>query len=194
LLNGVFLPCIRHFDERDAITSLFLSKDGKFVLTNSASQELHVWDISTISMGVATPPTLPPAFASRPLYVGNSANSMDMDSPHSNSSPTTLTSPITPRNNNASNHHDIPQLAAHLVRKYKGHQQGRFVIRSMFGGVDEGFIASGSEDGRAYVWRRESGVLVGVLEGHSSSINATAWNPTLPGMLATCSDDCTVRL
>ncbi|XP_042478239.1 WD repeat-containing protein 26 homolog isoform X2 [Macadamia integrifolia] len=33
-----------------------------------------------------------------------------------------------------------------LVSKYKGHKRTRFVIRSCFGGFDQAFIASGSED------------------------------------------------
>lgn len=33
-----------------------------------------------------------------------------------------------------------------LIAKYKGHKRSRFVIRSCFGGYDQAFIASGSED------------------------------------------------
>lgn len=33
-----------------------------------------------------------------------------------------------------------------LVAKYKGHKRSRFVVRSCFGGLDQSFIASGSED------------------------------------------------
>lgn len=33
-----------------------------------------------------------------------------------------------------------------LVAKYKGHKRTRFVIRSCFGGLEQAFIASGSED------------------------------------------------
>lgn len=35
-----------------------------------------------------------------------------------------------------------------LVCKYTGHKRSRFVIRSCFGGLEEAFIASGSEDSR----------------------------------------------
>jgi hypothetical protein len=33
-----------------------------------------------------------------------------------------------------------------LVAKYKGHRRTRFVIRSCFGGLEQAFIACGSED------------------------------------------------
>ena len=33
-----------------------------------------------------------------------------------------------------------------VVAKYKGHKRARFVIRSCFGGFEQAFVASGSED------------------------------------------------
>jgi WD repeat-containing protein 26 len=33
-----------------------------------------------------------------------------------------------------------------LIMRYKGHRRARYVIRSCFGGTEQGFIASGSED------------------------------------------------
>lgn len=37
---------------------------------------------------------------------------------------------------------------AKLITKYKGHRRERFVVRSCFGGLEQGFIASGSEDSK----------------------------------------------
>ncbi|XP_020270325.1 WD repeat-containing protein 26-like isoform X2 [Asparagus officinalis] len=42
---------------------------------------------------------------------------------------------------------DDPQL----VMRYKGHKRSRFVIRSCFGGSDQAFIASGSEDSQLII-------------------------------------------
>lgn len=39
-----------------------------------------------------------------------------------------------------------------LVAKYKGHKRSRFVIRSCFGGFQQAFIASGSEDSQVYMY------------------------------------------
>lgn len=41
---------------------------------------------------------------------------------------------------------DIGGSDVNLVAKYKGHKRTRFVIRSCFGGLEQAFIASGSED------------------------------------------------
>lgn len=54
-----------------------------------------------------------------------------------------------------------------LVKKYVGQKQGRFVIRSCFGGTLQNFVLSGSEDSQVYVWNRDQGTLIEVLKGHS---------------------------
>ncbi|OBZ72373.1 Metacaspase-1 [Grifola frondosa] len=82
-----------------------------------------------------------------------------------------------------------------IARKYTGHVQCRHIIRSCFGGIDDNFVASGSEDGQVYIWHRENGALLEVLPGHGQgSVNAVAWNPVNVRMLASCSDDMTIRI
>ncbi|KAF9932513.1 hypothetical protein BGZ67_004708 [Mortierella alpina] len=81
-----------------------------------------------------------------------------------------------------------------IVQKYSGYKQGMFVIRSCFGGWDERFVASGSEDSRIHIWHRENGNLIQTLEGHQKGVNMVAWNPTNPSMFASSSDDNTIRI
>ncbi|KAF8891225.1 WD40 repeat-like protein [Infundibulicybe gibba] len=73
-----------------------------------------------------------------------------------------------------------------LARKFTGLQQGKHVIRSCFGGID---------DANVYVWHRDTGTLLEVLSGHGEgSVNSVAWNPRNERMFASCSDDQTVRI
>ncbi|KAI9847978.1 MAG: hypothetical protein M1837_001496 [Sclerophora amabilis] len=84
---------------------------------------------------------------------------------------------------------------AEPVQKYTGQQQGNYVIRGGFGGAEENFVISGSEDSKIYVWHKENGILLETLEGHGSGcVNAVAWNPQDPGMFASAGDDHKVRI
>ncbi|KAI9221433.1 WD40-repeat-containing domain protein [Blastocladiella britannica] len=130
---------IMSFSESESVTSLSLSKDDRYLLTNTAGQELHVWQLFSGAAGGAIP------------------------------------DPV-------------------LVRRYVGHKQGKFVIRSTFGGPGDAFLVSGSEDNKAYVWHRGSGEVVSELAGHTATVNSACWNPTITSMVATCSDDGTIRL
>lgn len=43
-----------------------------------------------------------------------------------------------------------------LVTKYEGHKRSRFVVRSCFGGLEQSFIASGSEDSQVCLFFNHS--------------------------------------
>jgi len=81
-----------------------------------------------------------------------------------------------------------------LVRKYHGQKQDKFVIRSCFGGIDQGFVVSGSEDSNIYVWNREHATLIEVLSGHKGTVNSVNWSPVNPYMFASAGDDHTIRI
>ncbi|XP_074279055.1 WD repeat-containing protein WDS homolog [Silene latifolia] len=78
--------------------------------------------------------------------------------------------------------------------KYTGHMQNKYVIRSCFGGFNSAFIASGSENSEVYIWNRQKSEPIEVLSGHSMTVNCVSWNPGNPQMLASASDDHTVRI
>ena len=81
-----------------------------------------------------------------------------------------------------------------LVKKFKGYSQERFIIRGTFGGYEDMFIACGSEDKKVYLWHRNSKKVLATLEGHKDIVNCVAWSPTDHSMLASASDDRTVRI
>lgn len=101
-----------------------------------------------------------------------------------------------------------------LMRKFQGVTQGFYTIHSTFGGLQEVFIASGSEgecfltndkmhnclfqlcwpDNKVYVWHIKREKPIAILKGHTQTVNCVSWNPKYPQMLASASDDCTVRI
>ncbi|XP_073292331.1 WD repeat-containing protein WDS homolog isoform X2 [Primulina huaijiensis] len=78
--------------------------------------------------------------------------------------------------------------------QYNGHRQQKYVIRSCFGGLNGTFIASGSEDSKVYIWNRRNSNPIEVLSGHLMTVNCISWNPRRPQVLASASDDHTVRI
>ena len=81
-----------------------------------------------------------------------------------------------------------------VISHLRGHKKNRFVLRATFGGICDAFVACGSEDSQLYIWRRDTGQLVTSCSGHAGTINAVSWNPQNPHMLATGSDDHTIRI
>jgi len=80
------------------------------------------------------------------------------------------------------------------IQKYRGHGGGDFVLRSDFGGANESFVISGSEDGLVCIWHKTSGIPVQKLPAHQPRCNAVSWNPANPCMFATCGDDHKIKI
>ncbi|KAL5538879.1 hypothetical protein UlMin_043122 [Ulmus minor] len=78
--------------------------------------------------------------------------------------------------------------------KYMGHRQSKYVIRSCFGGLNSKFIASGSENTQVFIWNRQNSRPIEVLSSHTMTVNCVSWNPRRPQMLASASDDRTIRI
>ena len=81
-----------------------------------------------------------------------------------------------------------------LVRRFQGVTQGNYTIYSCFGGVNESFVASGSEDNKVYIWHIRREEPLATLIGHTRTVNCVSWNPVYPALLASASDDGTVRI
>ncbi|KAF2871329.1 WD repeat-containing protein 26 [Massariosphaeria phaeospora] len=81
-----------------------------------------------------------------------------------------------------------------VIQRFQGQVQKQYIIRSSFGGADESFVVSGSEDSRIYIWRI-NGILVEALDGHPDGcVNSVAWHPTDPRVFASAGDDKRVRI
>ncbi|TIC18639.1 WD40 repeat-like protein [Wallemia mellicola] len=80
-----------------------------------------------------------------------------------------------------------------LIKKLYGHRQSQHVIKSSFGGYNENFIISGSEDSNIYVWHRKSGKLIQILKGHQiGCVNSITWLSNKP-LICSVGDDSFIR-
>lgn len=81
-----------------------------------------------------------------------------------------------------------------LLRMFPGVCQRGFTIYSSFSPFERKYLASGSEDGKIYIYQPDRDQPVIVLSGHSRTVSCVSWNPKYPDLLASASDDGTVRL
>jgi WD40 repeat protein len=91
---------------------------------------------------------------------------------------------------------------------YVGATHGRYIVKSCYGGLNEAFVVGGSADSIIRIWKRRSSNAsvtgdsshhghnhpIAQLRGHTSTVNAVSWNPTNHHMIASASDDGTVRI
>lgn len=94
-----------------------------------------------------------------------------------------------------------------LLQRYYGQKQEHFIIRSCFG-YNNKLIASGSEDGKVYIWNRNKGNIIAVLSAHSNArstsincakkcgknCNVVVWSPTEKDLLASAGDDGYIKI
>uniref|UniRef100_A0A915N695 Uncharacterized protein n=1 Tax=Meloidogyne javanica TaxID=6303 RepID=A0A915N695_MELJA len=66
---------------------------------------------------------------------------------------------------------------------------GKTIITSTFGGPDDSFCASGSEDNTVTIWNLRRSNPIWKLHGHLGTVNSVSWNPADSQMLASGSDD-----
>lgn len=55
-------------------------------------------------------------------------------------------------------------------------------------------ILSSTPDHKVYIWHRRGELPIAELTGHTRTVNCVSWNPTIPGLMASASDDGTVRV
>lgn len=181
-------------EEEAPITSLCLSRDSRVALVNTASQEIHLWDLASQSLLRRYAGHCQGRFVSTRARHRrahrHTAPSAEPGRPHASHQPAVCGRRRREGVTGAHTAHHGSHAAAARGRPW---WCGCAAVRTAFGGADESFVVSGSEDSQVYVWHRHSGELLEVLPGHSGAVNAVAWSPNAC-LLASASDDHTVRV
>ncbi|KAF4082529.1 hypothetical protein AMELA_G00152550 [Ameiurus melas] len=89
---------------------------------------------------------------------------------------------------------DVSGMKTTPVAVFSGHRNSSFYVKSSVS-PDDQFLASGSSDGHAYIWKISDPAQTPVmLQGHSQEVTSVTWSPSDFTKIATCSDDNTVRI
>ncbi|PSC72285.1 WD repeat-containing 26 [Micractinium conductrix] len=158
---------VEALQECGAVTSIHLSPCGSFLLANLSDSQVHVW---------ALPPGLAGGGGGPGRGGGGGGGGGGAYRSPGGADPLDA----------------LPSAPLHELRM-GGAKPSRYVLRACVGGARAGFVACGAEDCSIYVWSRRSGELLQSLPGHAGCCNAVAWHPTNPWLMASASDDGTVR-
>ena len=80
-----------------------------------------------------------------------------------------------------------------ILQTYRGHSQGKFVLRPAFVGNEEQLVACGSEDGKTFLWNRIYGCVVSSFDAHAGPVNSVVWSLSTDSLI-TASDDRTLKV
>ena len=156
---------------RHRVQDLCGSPDGRWLVAADNFQKLHVYN------GVTRVLEYELDLGSRPLSVA-----ISQDSRHLLVNKTDSEAQI------------IDLLTRNPIQKFVDHRVGDFIICSTFGGADESFVTSGSDDGSLFIWHKKTGAIIERLTAHSKRCNGAMWNPVDPCMLASCSDEGPIKM
>lgn len=157
--------------KKHRVQDLCGSPDGRWLVAVDDSNTIHVYNAETRELKYEM------ALTSRPTSV-----SISQDSRHL----------LVNKKDGEAQLYDL--VTRESVQKFLGHTGGEFLIRSSFGGANESFVTSGSEDGNILIWHKTIGAPVERLQGHHPRCNAVSWKPDDPSMLATCGDDGIIKM
>ena len=156
--------------EPAAVTCLSRSSDGKYLASNLANGCIHIWKLGDLRQ----PGDSSDSRAGVPeTFTPNTGDQTRAMLPTDNVDPMDC----------------LPNAPLFVLKGLQTSQPGRFVIRSAFGGINDAFVGTGSENALVHIWHRESETLLASVEGHQATVNAVAWNPRNHHMLASASDD-----
>ncbi|KAG9344645.1 hypothetical protein JZ751_010330 [Albula glossodonta] len=89
---------------------------------------------------------------------------------------------------------NVTGLKTMPVAIFSGCKNSSFYVKSCVS-PDDQFLASGSSDHQAYIWKiSDPKCTPMMLQGHSQEVTSVAWCPTDFTKIASCSDDNTVRI
>ncbi|OMJ26814.1 putative WD repeat-containing protein [Smittium culicis] len=157
---------VQTFDDHElSVSSALINPLGNLMISGSKDHTVKFWDIMSGTV------------------VNRIKNHLgEVTSISLNSSSTQI---LTSAKDNSNRLWDLRTLKP--LCKYKGHQNtSKNFIRSNF--MNNSLIVGGSEDGKVYIWNKDTGDIVINLEGHRGIVYEAKWHAKR-GLLCSASDD-----
>ncbi|MEN2500481.1 MAG: WD repeat-containing protein 26 [Marteilia pararefringens] len=90
--------------------------------------------------------------------------------------------------------YDLSAIGSFMLR-FLPSMSNKALSLPTFGGDSQKLIASGDENSNnVLIWKITEQQPLCELVGHTQIVNQVHWNPKYPGLLASVSDDCSVRI
>ncbi|EPE07907.1 wd domain-containing protein [Ophiostoma piceae UAMH 11346] len=159
--------------EKHRTEDMALSSNGQWLVAMDHDKNLHVYNFRKRELEYEMP------LQNRPVSVEISQNDPNML--------------LVNRQDGEVHMFDL-MARGRFVRRYIGSTGGDYIIRGAFGGANECFVISGSEDGNLTIWHKNIGSPLFKMEAHKPRCNAVRWSPTDPVLFASCGDDAKIKI
>ncbi|XP_065124939.1 denticleless protein homolog [Paramisgurnus dabryanus] len=174
-------------DSQQGVTVVLFCDDNKLISSGAVDGTIKMWDLRKNYTAYHHNPLPLQAYP----YPGSCTRKLGYSGLSLDSTGSRLFSNCTDDNIYMFN---ISGLKTTPVEVFKGHCNSSFYVKSSVS-PDDQFLASGSSDHHAYIWKisdPKQGPMM--LQGHSQEVTSVAWCPTDFTKIASCSDDNTVRI
>ncbi|KAL5604207.1 hypothetical protein BROUX41_002189 [Berkeleyomyces rouxiae] len=159
------------------VEDMFISSDGQYVVAMSNQQHIYIYNRETTHL------VHDYSLSFKPLSISAST------------SPEVLLI-----NSQSGEIHYVDLVSGRKLRTFSGYLASDCIIRANFGGADEAYVLSGSDDGKVYVWHRAMGIQVRSLGLEAEAgekalrVNSAYFHPTDPTIIASCNDAGIIRI
>ncbi|KAF5898635.1 denticleless protein [Clarias magur] len=174
-------------DSQRGVTAVIFREENKLISSGAVDGMIKMWDLRKSYTAYQQNPTPLQSYQ----YPGSSTRKLGYSGLTLDSTSSRLFCNCTDDNIYM---FDVGGLKTTPVSVFSGHRNSSFYVKSSVS-PDDQFLASGSSDGHAYIWKISDPTRAPVmLQGHSQEVTSVTWSPFDFTKIATCSDDDAVRI
>ncbi|KAG5277290.1 hypothetical protein AALO_G00115830 [Alosa alosa] len=181
------VQCQRVADNQQSVTVVLFRDEHTLISSGAVDRTIKMWDLRKSYTAYHHEPVPLQVY----VYPGSSTRKLGFSGLALDSTCSNLFANCTDDNIYMFN---VSGLKTTPVAIFSGHRNSSFYVKSSVS-PDNQFLASGSSDHNAYIWKiSEPNQAPMMLQGHSQEVTSVAWCPTDFTKIVSCSDDNTIRI